>query len=260
MSEQQPRSNESKVQDGQFARRTDPPVPIQLTMIPPHPCPYLPGLEATTRAFRTNRVPAEMYHDFMDAGFRRSGQVIYQPVCQSCRRCVPIRVPVDRFAANKSQRRCQKRNADLTVTVDPPSPTDEKFSLYQKYQRQRHAKDVDPDEDSRELFESFLYRSPVDSLEFCYRTPEGQLAAVGIADVCSRSFSSVYFYFDPDLSDRGLGTFGVLHELQWAREHNIPQYYLGFWVAGCEKMSYKINYRPYQLLSNDGNWCDGRRV
>jgi arginine-tRNA-protein transferase len=82
------------------------------------------------------------------------------------------------------------------------------------------------------------------------------LAAIGIADVCTRSFSSVYFYFDPELSERGLGTFGALHELQWASQRGIPYYYLGFWVNGCEKMNYKSNFRPYQLLGHDGLWHD----
>ncbi len=231
-----------------------PPIVVRLTTLPAHPCPYLPGLEATTRAFRTNQLPGEMYHEFMDAGFRRSGRVIYQPVCQSCRRCVPIRVPVDRFVPGKSQRRCLRKNQDLRITFDLPSVTDEKLDLYQRYQKRWHDKDAEPGENPRQALVSFLYDSPVDSLEFCYRAPDGKLAAVGIADVCAKSFSSVYFYFDPDMSERGLGTFGALYELRWAAERKIPHYYLGFWVDGCDKMIYKVNFQPFQLLGPDGVW------
>src|SRR4051812_3225400 len=56
-----------------------PPVPVDLWDSPPHPCPYLPGRMATMRAVMSNHVSPEIYHQFMDANFRRSGRVIYQP-------------------------------------------------------------------------------------------------------------------------------------------------------------------------------------
>jgi arginine-tRNA-protein transferase len=133
----------------------------------------------------------------------------------------------------------------------------EKLELYQRYQTHWHGKVSESEEDSWAAMVSFLYESPVQSLEFTYRTPDQELVAVGIADVCSRSFSSVYFYFDPKHSARGLGTFGALQELQWAHQHQIPQYYLGFWVNGCGKMAYKTAFRPYQLLDANGVWQDG---
>ena len=75
-----------------------PPVAVSLATLPPHACAYLPGRTTTLRAFYTGRLPGRLYHDFMDAGFRRSGRVVYQPVCQGCRACVPLRVPVAEFA------------------------------------------------------------------------------------------------------------------------------------------------------------------
>ena len=98
-----------------------PPVPIRLITSPPHPCAYLPDRLATTRAFYVDRLPGRVYHRFMDASFRRSGKVIYQPICAGCRACMPIRVLVDSFAANKSQRRSLKRNEDLKLKIDLPA-------------------------------------------------------------------------------------------------------------------------------------------
>jgi arginine-tRNA-protein transferase len=233
-----------------------PPIDIPLTTLPPHSCAYLPGLQATSRAFRVEQFPGELYHKFMNAGFRRSGQVIYQPVCETCSQCVQIRVPVDRFAPNKSQRRCWRRNSDLRVAIGLPVATDEKFDLYQLYQKQWHAKSADSQDDDRDAFESFLHRSPVDTLEFSYRTPDGILIAVGIADVCRHSFSSVYFYFDPAFSERSLGTFGAVYEMRWAYDRKIPWYYLGYWVRDCSRMDYKRNFRPFQLLRSDGQWVE----
>lgn len=228
-----------------------PPVDLSLTVLPEHPCPYLPDRTATTRAFYAKSLPPEMYHDFMDAGFRRSGCVIYQPICQGCRACLPIRILVDQFKPDKSQRRCWRKNQDLIVTAGPAVPTDEKYELYLQYQTDWHNGIMSED---REAFESYLYDSPVNTLEFCYRDQSGKLLAVGICDLCPRSFSSVYFYHDPAESKRSLGTFGVLYEIQQAREMKTPYYYLGYWIKGCTAMEYKANFRPNEILYPNGKW------
>jgi len=155
----------------------------------------------------------------------------------------------------KSQRRCQKRNADLRVSVAPPEATDEKYDLYARYLRDWHGRDAD--ESSPEDFRAFLYESPVHTIEFSYREPSGRLVAVGICDACRLSLSSVYFYFDPIDAPRGLGTFGALCEIRYARENRLPWYYLGYWVYGCDSMQYKSDFRPNQRLDTDGVWRDG---
>jgi arginyl-tRNA--protein-N-Asp/Glu arginylyltransferase len=197
-----------------------------------------------------------LYQQFMDAGFRRSGQVIYQPICSRCRACQSIRIPVSRFVPDKSQRRCWRQNQDMSVTVAPPDATAEAFDLYQKYVRQWHGRESE--EDSPEAFERFLYDSPVDSREFRYRDESGTLLAVGICDLSREALSSVYFYFDPAEKHRGLGTFGALYELDYARAKGTEYYYLGYWIDGCETMQYKNRFRPYELLGSDGKWIAGK--
>ncbi|MGE5608388.1 MAG: arginyltransferase [Bacillota bacterium] len=228
-----------------------PPIQVPLTVVPEHACPYLAGRMAETRAFATGRFPGELYHRLMDANFRRSGCVFYQPICRGCRACMQIRIPVERFTASKSQRRCWRRNQDVTVTAGEPQATDEKFELYCRYVTQRHD-GLMPDE--RESFEAFLYDSPVDTVEMCYRDGNGRLLAVGICDVCSKSLSSVYLYFDPDESRRGLGTYGALYEIHLTRQLGIAYYYLGYWIQGCGTMEYKASFRPYEVLRADGVW------
>jgi arginine-tRNA-protein transferase len=231
-----------------------PPTDVPLTVLPEHDCPYLPPRRATTRGLLASRIPADLYHDFLDAGFRRSGKLIYQPICRGCRQCVPIRVLVDRFQPSKSQRRCFRRNADLIVSCGPAKASAEKQELYRRYVTGWHGGE------SAEGFESFLYDSPVETIEFCYRDPAGRLLAVGICDLSRRSLSSVYFYFDPADAWRGLGTFGVLYELGWAGRSGIPFYYLGYWIHGCGTMKYKANFRPFELLLPDGNWREAAKM
>ena len=229
-----------------------PPIPVPLTVLGDHACSYLPGRIATSRAFFASGLSPELYHEFMNAGFRRSGRLVYQPVCRGCRACVQIRVPVDRFTPHKSQRRCGRQNQDLIVSAEDPEPTDEKYELYRRYQIEWHSKDAASED--RESFESFLYDSPVQSVEFCYRNQAGKLLAVGICDVAPQSLSSVYFYHDPAEFRRGLGIFGALYEIAKARMLQIPYYYLGYWVVGCSAMNYKATFEPNEILSADGQW------
>jgi arginine-tRNA-protein transferase len=227
-----------------------PPVSVRLITTPPHACPYFAERLATNRVFYSSQMTGEIYHRFMDSTFRRSGNIFYQPVCQDCRKCMPIRIPLARFVPSKSQRRCWRRNQDLTIHCDAPRATDEKFALYSRYLK-RHGKD-EPEEATS--FVDFLYQSPIDTVEFTYRDGTGRLLAVGICDVCPTALSSVYFYFDPADSRRGLGTFGVLKEIEYATQADMAHYYLGYWVEGSRTMDYKANFQPYELLHPDGQW------
>ena len=228
-----------------------PPVPVNLATFSERTCPYLPDRTATFRALYAGRIHERVYHNFLDAGFRRAGHVIYQPVCRGCRACQPLRVPVADFRPDKSQRRCARRNQDLLIQSAPPALTDEKHDLYRRYLTGRHNGTMD---DSGDSLEDFLYDSPVRTLEFTYRDSTGKLLAVGICDVCEHSIGSVYFYFDPAESKRGLGNFGVLMEIDYARRMNIPHWYAGFWIKGCRAMEYKNSFRPCELLHPDGVW------
>jgi arginyl-tRNA--protein-N-Asp/Glu arginylyltransferase len=229
-----------------------PPVDVRLVTLPEHPCPYLPGRPAEDRAVWASSMPSGLYERFMDRGFRRSGRLVYQPVCRGCRACLSIRVPVGDFRPDKSQRRCVRRNSDLLVTHHKPAISAEKFALYEKYLRQWHGR---KDVEGESAFEAFLYDSPLQStIEFDYRDASGRLLAIGICDRCPAALSSVYFYFDPEQRARGLGTLGALRELAFAHENGIPYYYLGYWVKGCGAMEYKRNFRPNEILQSDGVW------
>src|SRR5205823_5308149 len=140
---------------------------------PPHPCSYFPHKTAAFRAFQAESLPAYIYHRLMDAGFRRSGQLLYQPACPGCRECRPIRVPTAAFVPSKSQQRILRKNADLQIHIAPPDPSTEKYQLFSRYQTEWHNRDHSHEADDVGSFIAFLYQSPVDSLEFEYRDAGG---------------------------------------------------------------------------------------
>lgn len=203
------------------------------------------------RGFACDSVGGDAYQRLLDAGFRRSGRVYYQPACDGCRACVPLRVPVLRFTPSRSQRRAMTRNRDLTIAIGPPEPSDEKHELYVRYLLSRHDGAMSSDRGS---FDDFLYRSSTETIEMTYRDADNRLLAAGICDLTPTSVSTVYFYSEPDAAKRSLGTFGCLQEIELARRTARPHYYLGYWIAECGRMSYKVTYRPCEALGVDGRW------
>ncbi len=215
-----------------------------------HPCPYLPGRFAREEVFRADALPPELYHDFMDHGFRRSGVLIYRPVCDGCAECYQLRVPAQGFVPSKSQRRVMRKGSDVTVKAGKPRITKEKWKIYSDYLAFQH---TSGDNDSFQDLERFLYNSPVHTYELEYRVGD-KLAAVSIVDICSRSMSSVYVYYDPDFSPRSLGTYSALREIDLCRRKGIPFYYLGFYVPGCPAMNYKARFAPSEILVEECKW------
>jgi leucyl-tRNA---protein transferase len=138
----------------------------------------------------------------------------------------------------------------VTVSVGPPAPSEEKRQLYKRYLEERHDGQMDG---SPSEFYGFLYSSTVQTLEVCYRM-EDRLLGVGVVDVEPEAMSAVYFYFEPGLKERSLGVFNVLWLVDECRRRGIPHLYLGYYVGGSPKMSYKALYRPYELLAADGGW------
>jgi len=216
----------------------------------PHPCPYLPDRAARDVAFRADQLPYGMFQALMDLNFRRSGTIVYRPQCDACAQCQAIRVPVDEFQPNRTQRRCFRHNSDLDVNVETPEPTEEKHELFQRYVAARHDRSMGT---TWTDFTRFLYESPVLTLEAEYRH-DGRLVMVGIIDVEPTAASTVYSYFDPELPRRSLGVYNVLWTLDWCRRNGVCYLYLGYYIRDCRKMNYKTSYRACEILVDGERW------
>jgi arginine-tRNA-protein transferase len=70
--------------------------------------------------------------------------------------------------------------------------------------------------------------------------------------VIDDGLSMVYSFFDPQEHARSLGTYMILDHVAKARELGLPYVYLGYWIEGCRKMSYKARYRPLEALTMEG--------
>ena len=79
------------------------------------------------------------------------------------------------------------------------------------------------------------------------------LRMVSILDELQDGMSSVYTFFDPEITAASFGTFNILWQIDLCVKLDLPFLYLGYWIAQSRKMAYKINFQPIQGLI-DGRW------
>jgi leucyl-tRNA---protein transferase len=187
----------------------------------------------------------------MLTGWRRFGFSLFKPECLTCSKCQSLRVDVNQYRPNQSQKRAWNRNEeDVRVTVGLPSVSSVKLELYDKfhkYQAGHRGWPTRAQEAAADYLESFV-DNPFVTQEWCYFLGK-RLIGVGYVDHLPIGLSAIYFYYDPDLRDRSLGTFNVMSVIAAAREQNLPHVYLGYYVEGCLSLEYKKKFRPNEIFS-----------
>ena len=228
----------------------------------PQPCPYLPGrLERKLFTHLTHDKPIGLVDNLLKSGFRRSQNIAYMPYCEGCHACVSVRVLVDEFQPNRTMRRTIEKNRHLHVRRILPTPTSDQYNLFRSYIDARHGDGGMADmtvldyammvEDS--VVQTFLteYREkPEDPLGSDPST--WPLKAVALCDRLSDGISMVYSFYDPEKEGASLGSFMILEHVEQARRLGLPYLYLGYWIEGSKKMSYKARFAPQEHLTANG--------
>lgn len=143
------------------------------------------------------------------------------------------------------------------VTLEADTLTEEKFALFDNYQR--HVHHEDDDDISRAGFKRFLCSSPLHrhttpttgqklgSYHQCYRL-DGRLIAMGVLDLLPHGVSGVYFLYHSDFEKWSFGKLSALRETALALEGGYGHYYMGYYIHSCKKMRYKGDYHPQYVL------------
>ena len=225
---------------------------IRLFQAEPHACSYLSGRDSTTAFVDPElSVDPELYERLSMVGFRRSGPYLYTPMCGACKACISARVPVALFRPSRAQKRCLKRNLDIKVERCDSIDLEKHYPLYAKYINERHA-DGDMYPPTKLQFEQFL-GDAWECTQYLEFHLNDELIGCAVVDVLPESLSAIYTYFDPALDRRGLGNLAVLLQIQMAEVLDKRYVYLGYWIEDCQKMNYKKQYQPIELLQ-ENSW------
>jgi arginyl-tRNA--protein-N-Asp/Glu arginylyltransferase len=226
----------------------------------PSSCGYLPEQTWRLEYEVVTALSRAEYMERMLQGWRRFGDMLFRPRCPGCAACRSLRVVVERFRPNRSQRRNLLANQDaIQVRIGKPAVSRAKLALYDRYHAFQTENKAWPElapKDAHEYARSFV-ENPFPTQEWCYFLHD-RLVGVGYVDDLPGGLSAIYFFYDPDERQRGLGVFNVLNLIAQARARKIPHVYLGYYVVGCPSMAYKANFTPNQVRSPDGAWIDFR--
>jgi len=234
----------------------------QFFLTAPSDCPYLEGhMERKVFTHLVGDKARDLNDLLTQGGFRRSQNIAYRPACESCRACISVRILASEFKPTRSMRRNRAGNKDLVATEYHAEPSSEQFKLFRRYLDSRHQSGGMADMSIGD-YAMMVEDSHVDSRIIEYRlrtegdglqeTPAGELMAVALTDRMGDGLSMVYSFFNPDLTDRSLGTYMILDHIERAQALGLPHVYLGYWVEGSRKMEYKTRFLPQEHLMAQG--------
>ena len=225
---------------------------IQFYVTTKYTCGYINGQDAQSIvATPYKNINNTNFGSLINKGFRRSGQYIYKPNCKDCSACIPIRLLVSNFNASRSQKRVKKYLDKFSVKLLPLTFNEEHYNLYVSYQNKRHPNNIESENDATD-YNDFLIKSHVMSKLVEFRL-NNQLKMVTIIDIVDDGISAVYTFYDCSDQKLSLGTMSILWLLEFCKKENLSFLYLGYWIHESQKMKYKTNFKPYELMI-EGVW------
>jgi len=231
-------------------------IPIQCFKTSAYQCSYLTNQLARSEVVSSpTPLPWDAFSQLIQNGFRRSGFYVYRPHCDLCQACIPVRIDVNQFKANRNQRRVDKKYRDVLNHIFLPCDFyEDHYQLYSTYQRVRHT-DGPMDKDDVNLYFELLESDFTETFLLEFRDQSGMLKIVSLIDLVDDGISAVYTFYDTEHTQDSYGTFGVLTLVRLAKQMGLSYVYLGYWIEHCHKMQYKRQFSGLQKLVKN-HWVD----
>ncbi len=232
----------------------------QFYLTSPSACPYLPSRqERKVFTHLIGRRAVVLNDQLTQSGFRRSQTIAYRPACENCRACVSVRVKANEFRLSRNFRRVVEINRDLAGIVVRAEPTSEQYALFRRYLDARHGDGGMADMTAVD-YSTMIEDSHVETRLVEYRLSQGiavaggerPLVAACLTDLLADGLSMVYSFYVPGEQSRSFGTYMILDHIERARRLGLAHVYLGYWVAGSQKMAYKARFLPQERLGMNG--------
>lgn len=210
--------------------------------------------EYINEAFEADNISPAQLDTLLANGWRHFGSYFFRYnlgfLDLDIQRVLPLRVRLADFSPSKSQRRVLRQNEDLEVTISDVAIDENIEKLFDRH-KQRFVQNVPPS-----IYE-FLPAdaSPCETKQISVHNSGGLIAA-SFFDVGERTTSGVYAIFEPLESDRSLGIFTMLKEIEYAKESKREFYYQGYAYEGESFYDYKKRFRGTEAFDWKANWED----
>jgi len=194
---------------------------------------------------------SQEYQTMLEHGWRRFGKMHFVPECETCTKCISMRIDVKNYVFSKSEKRVIQKNKNTKVYIQSPTLSIEHLKLYDKYHEFMHFKKdwnytpIEPMEYQR----SYVQGKASYAKEILYCDGD-KLIGVALSDILENSISSIYCFYDHDYASLSLGKYSILAQIKIAKEMKIPYIYLGYWIEDHFSMGYKKAYTPFEVLTN----------
>lgn len=216
-------------------------------------CPYLPDMTCMNENLLIQKLTDKDAEMLLSSGFRHFGEFFFRPVCGHCRRCISVRIPVQRWEPTHSVKRLFNRNKHFKVQLETPEISPDKFALYHHH-KQKFTYYYTLNEDYELFRKSFFHVFP---FSYILTIRDGDhLVAVSHLDITDNAMSAIYCYYDMNYARYSPGKFAIYYELQMAKTIGISWLYLGFTIEKNRHTNYKLLYQPNQVMVKENEWID----
>lgn len=212
------------------------------------------GFRLINEEFHSEDVLPEQMDSLWSHGWRHFGTQFFRYnigiLNNELRYVIPLRIRLSEFSFSKSQRRVLRRNSDLDVSVRPIEIDAEADAMFHRH-KQRFDHSIP---DSLLNFISDEPSSvPCEAKEIRV-TRAGKLLATSYFSLGSNSASGIYAIFEPTITERSLGIFTMLKEIEHSIEIGRDFYYQGYCYAGKSFYDYKKRFRGTEVFDWDTGW------
>lgn len=163
---------------------------------------------------------------------------------------IPLRIRLAGFSFSKSQRRILRRNEDLEVAIQPIEITETDEQLFHRHKSRF-------DHSIPESIFSFMSGQPASvpcEAKEIRVTKNRKLLAVSYFDIGRTATSGIYGMFEPSVTDRSLGIFTMLKEIEYSIETGCEFYYQGYCYEGESFYDYKKRFRATEAFDWSETW------
>lgn len=214
----------------------------------------LENFRLINEGFHADAVRPEQMDTLWANGWRHFGTYFFRYnvgfMHDELRFVTPLRIRLADFRSSKSQRRVLRRNADLEVAIGPAEIDP---ACEQLFHRHKTRFDHGIPESIYDFLSTEPAESPCEAKEI--RVFEnGRLLAVSYFDIGSVSTSGVYGTFEPNVTDRSLGIFTMLKEIEYSIQSGREFYYLGYAYEGESFYDYKKRFRGTEAFDWRHDW------